>query len=51
MSHSCSNCDTLFTSSGERAKQLPVPSSHESFLLRGLQSGGISIAQGVMRTC
>jgi hypothetical protein len=25
--------------SGERAKQLPVPSFHESFLLRGLQSG------------
>jgi hypothetical protein len=35
----CSNCDTPFALSRERAKQLPVSSSHESFLLRGLQSG------------
>ncbi len=31
--------DTRSRASGERAKQLPVPSSHESFLLHGLQSG------------
>jgi hypothetical protein len=35
----CLTDDTPFVSSGERAKQLPVPSSHESILLRGLQSG------------
>jgi MFS family permease len=39
MNHLCSNSDIPFTPIRERANASPVPSSHKSFLLRGLQGG------------